>query len=132
MSKYKRYKHAKFRLYYHIIFSTKYRKKLLSKIESDIISYMKEAETEDFQIMHIKADKDHIHLLVWSKPNITISDIVHKLKQKSTYLCWKNHHDYMIGWYWSGKHNLWTRGYFVSTVGEISKDKVISYIENQG
>ena len=31
----------------------------------------------------------------------------------------------MLGWYWSGKHNLWTSGYFVSTVGEISKDKVI-------
>ena len=43
---------------------------------------MKEAETEDFKIVISKADKDHIHLLVWSKPNIIISDIVHKLKQK--------------------------------------------------
>lgn len=132
MSRYINYKHAKFRLHYHIIFSTKYRKKLLSQIQSDVMSYMKEAETDDMKIIIQNIDKDHIHLLVWAKPNITISDIVHRLKQKSTYLVWKNHHDYMSKWYWSGKHYLWTRGYFCSTVGEVSKDKVISYIENQG
>lgn len=132
MGKYKRYTHAKYRLYYHIIFSTKYRKKLLSDIKDDIMLYMKEAENDDIKIMMQNIDKDHIHLLIKSKPTISIETIVHRLKQQSTYLAWKNHHNYMNKWYWSGKHHLWTRGYFCSSIGDISKEKVISYIENQG
>ena len=94
--------------------------------------YMKEAENDDIKIMMQNIDKDHMHLLIKSKPTISIETIVHRLKQKSTYLTWKNHHNYMNKWYWSGKYHLWTRGYFCSSIDDISKEKDISYIENQG
>jgi putative transposase len=132
MSKYDSLKHAKFRLRYHIIFSTKYRKKLLEPITEDILSYMKTAETKDFSILIEETDKDHIHLLIKATPYITLAEIVKRLKQQSTYYVWKNHHTYMSKWYWSGKHYLWTRGYFVSTIGEVSEKKIKQYIENQG
>lgn len=132
MGKYINYKHVKCRLYYHIIFSTKYRRKLLNPIKDDILRYMKESETKDFKIMIQNIDKDHIHLLVHLKPSVSISDIVHRLKQQSTYYVWKEHNNYMNKWYWSGKHYLWTRGYFCSTIGDVSKEKIIEYIENQG
>ena len=132
MDKYDSLKHKKFKIRYHIIFSTKYRRKCLTGIRDEILSYMKEAETKDFHIETQEIDKDHIHLLVYATPNIAPYQIVHRLKQQSTYLAWKNHHNYMSYWYWSGKHYLWTRGYFVSTIGEVSEKTLKHYIENQG
>lgn len=132
MSSYQSLSHSKFKIRYHIIFSTKYRVKLLEPIRDDIMRYMKSAETDDFQIEVHETDKDHIHLLVKSTPNIRPCDIVHRLKQISTYMSWKEHHPYLSKLFWSGKHYLWTRGYFCSTIGDVSEKTLKSYIANQG
>ena len=42
------------------------------------------------------------------------------------------HNKYLKQFYWSGKHHLWTRGYFCSTIGEVSESKIKEYIKNQG
>ena len=130
--KYDSLKHAKYKIRYHIIFSTKYRRKILTPIRDEILSYMKLAETKDFHIKTQEIDKDHIHLLVYATPNIAPFEIVSRLKQYSTYNVWKNFHDYMSYYYWSGKHYLWTRGYFCSTIGDVSDKTIRHYIENQG
>ena len=134
---YEHLNHEKFKLRYHIIFSTKYRKKLLKPIINDVKSYMKLAEKMQkkwsIEIMEIDIIKcDHIHLLIRATPTCRISDIIHKLKQVSTYYVWQNHHDYMSNWYWSGKHHLWTRGYFCSSIGNVSEKTLKQYIEKQG
>ena len=64
---------------------------------------------------------DHIHFLIRATPTCRIVDIVHKLKQVSTYDMWQKHYKYLSKWYWNGKHYLWTRGYFCSTIGEVSE-----------
>jgi len=132
MSKYDSLKHAKYKIRYHIILSTKYRRRILTPIKDDILSYMKTAECKDFQIETQEIDVDHIHLLVRATTNIAPYQIVHRLKQQSTYLTWKNHHNYMSYWFWSSKHYLWTRGYFCSTIGDVSEKTLRQYIENQG
>lgn len=130
--KYDSLKHPKYVIKYHIIFSTKYRKKLLSSVRDDILRYMKCAETKDFEILLQEVDKDHIHLLIKATPNIAPYEIAHRLKQQSTYLIWKEHNSYMKQWYWSNKHHLWTRGYFCSTIGDACADTIMNYIKNQG
>ena len=137
MSIYKHRNHEKFKLQYHLIFSTKYRKKLLYPIIEDIKEYMKKAESvqNNWCIKYLEIDTnmpDHIHFLIEGTPTCRISEIVHSLKQISTYEVWRNHHDYMKKFYWSGKHNLWTRGYFCSTVGDVSSEVLKNYIESQG
>ena len=64
MSKYDSLKHAKFRIRYHIILSTKYRRPLLTKVRDELLSYMRTAENKDFVILEQEIDKDHIHLLI--------------------------------------------------------------------
>jgi putative transposase len=61
-----------------------------------------------------------------------VDEIVHKLKQNSTYDMWQKHNQYLSKFYWSGKHYLWTRGYFCSSLGDISEKVAKTYIENQG
>jgi putative transposase len=133
MKKYKTFNHAKTRLKYHLIFSTKYRKKLLEPIRDKIFESMYFAENQngDFKIEVMEIDKDHIHFLISTKPSISISDVVKTLKQHSTYYVWKNNYDYMRTFYWK-QHHLWTRGYFITTIGECSDEKIKHYIENQG
>ena len=115
---YEHFNHEKYKIKYYIIFSTKYRKKCLKDISEDIKSYMKIAESKQnkwkIETMEIDLTKaDHIHLMINATPSCQISSIIHNLKQISTFYAWKNHNNYLTNFYWSGKHNLWTRGYFL-------------------
>ncbi len=134
MSKYERFGHAKTFLRYHLIFSTKYRRKVLNQMRDDILWAMDDAASKNghFRIEIAEVDKDHIHLLVRIKPCESIDNVVKSLKQQSTYWMWKLHHDHLSRFYWSGQHHLWTRGYFASTIGGVSEQKIIDYIKNQG
>ncbi len=95
---------------------------------------MKRAENmqNKWKIEIMELDKDHIHLLIKATPTDTISEIVHLLKQTSTYDMWQKHHDYLSKIYWSGRHYLWTRGYFASSIGDVSEKTLKRYIRNQG
>ena len=128
---YKTFNHAKTRILYHIIFSTKYRRNCLNKIENPLYKYLKLSE-ENFKIKEMKVDRNHIHFMVQSKPSVSVSAIIKRLKQYSTYYVWKNYRDYMKSYYWGNQHYLWTRGYFVCTIGEAGEETIKKYIENQG
>lgn len=70
----------------HLIFVTKYRKKLLIKYGDEIKQILNDiAEEKDFEIIEMEVDKDHVHLLVSYNPTQSILDIVRLLKQISTY-----------------------------------------------
>ena len=57
------------RLNYHIIFSTKFRRKCLCGIEDILYDAFKYCESKShFKIKTMKCDKDHIHLLVKINP----------------------------------------------------------------
>lgn len=127
------YNHAKTRLRYHVIFSTKYRKGCLKSIEHEVISAFREAEkTSAFRLLNIGVDKDHVHFLVKFKPHFSIEQIIRRMKQLSTKYLWNSQGEHLRKFYWGKKQLLWTRGYFVSTIGQVSEDKVMEYIENQG
>ena len=134
MSEYESLSHEKFEIRYHIIFSTKYRTKCLTDIREDILKSMKRAESmqNKWTIEIMEIDKDHIHLLIKATPTCLIKDIVTSLKQISTYDLWKSNYNHLRKYYWSGKHYLWTRGYFCSTIGDLSEKTLKNYIENQG
>ena len=98
---------------------------------------MKRAESMQnkwsIESMEINTQKcDHIHILIRATPTCQISEIIHKLKQISAYDMWQMHNQYLSKFYQSGKHHLWSRGYFCSTIGEVSESKIKEYIENQG
>lgn len=62
----------------YLIFVCKYRKKLLTgSFADDIKNIMTVISRKyDFEIKTIESDKDHIHLLVSSTPQISVSQIV--------------------------------------------------------
>ena len=124
--------HAKTHLRYHIIFSTKYRKKCLNPIRDSVIEAFKKSEINShYKILTIELDKDHIHLLITFKPFLSISQVVRRLKQLTTKYIWDQNEIFLRKFYHKNKI-LWTHGYFCSTIGEVSESTIRKYIENQG
>lgn len=130
---YETFNHAKTRLRYHIIFSTKYRRKCLTDIRDIILESFKYAESiSHFKILTMEIDKDHIHFLVIIPPKYSIEQTVKRMKQVSTNYVYKKVPEYIKQYYWKNKKVLWTHGYFCSTIGEVSEKNIKEYIENQG
>lgn len=129
--------HYKNLILYHLIFVCKYRRKCFSNVtfaEALKLQFSEIAKKYDFEIDTIDLDyskPDHIHLLVRSVPKLSPLQIVRILKQQTNYWAWKNYETYLKQFYWRARH-LWTRGYFCSTVGNVSADTVHEHLERQG
>ena len=126
--------HSKFLLKYHIILVCKYRRKTLVGAVDFAIKHilLNIAEESDFCIEVMESDKDHVHLLVSAPPKLSPLQIVRRLKQESSHRIWQHHANTLRHFYWSGHEIFWTKGYFVSSIGNVSQETIQNYIENQG
>lgn len=125
---------CKFLLRYHLIFVCKYRRNLLASnnISSDIKKLSEEiANNHNVTIKYMETDKDHIHYMIETNPNINLSDFVRALKQYTTYHIWKKYEPYLSKCFWH-ERTFWSDGYFIASIGEVSSQTLQYYIENQG
>ena len=132
MEEYKSIAHAKTRIRYHLVFSTKYRRKCLTGIEDCVYSAFRKVESEsDFSIIDMAIDDgDHIHLAITFKPSLSILQVVRRIKQMTTWIIWIECGSKLRRFYWNRKV-LWSGGYFVSTIGSVSDKTVLRYIQKQ-
>lgn len=129
--------HWKGLIQYHIIFVCKYRRKVFTN--KLVLDKLKEIMLQisykyDFviEVQEIDPNKpDHYNCLVSTLPTIAPTQIVQVLKQQSAFELWKIYPSYLRKFYWKRKE-LWTSGYFVSSIGNASNDTVQRYIEEQG
>lgn len=86
MTKYRKGSHTVYDLKCHIVWITKYRKKaMLGEIGLKLRELIKQVcEAQDVQIVKGHIASDHVHLLVSVPPQIAISDLVQRLKGRST------------------------------------------------
>jgi putative transposase len=89
------------------------------------------SEDSDFKIETLEVDKDHLHLLVEANPNVSVLQIVRKLKQESTIAVLRQFAQMLSKQFWK-ERTFWTDGYFASTIGDASEETVRRYIESQG
>ena len=126
--------HSKYLLMCHLIFVCKYRKKLLVRYDKEIKKLFYDiAEEKDLNIIEMEVDKDHIHILVQYSPTKSILEIVRHFKQISTYRIWRqnNNQIYLKKQFWKEK-TFWGDGYFACSIGQVSKETIEKYIQNQG
>lgn len=126
--------HHKYLLQYHLIFVCKYRKQLLiSKNISDDIKRLSVEICNKHKvcIKYMETDKDHIHYMIETTPNINLSRFVGVMKSYITYHIWELYENYLSKNFWKEK-TFWTDGYFICSVGNISEKQLKEYIENQG
>ncbi|MGB0982416.1 MAG: IS200/IS605 family transposase [Saprospiraceae bacterium] len=113
------------KLLYHIVFSTKDRKKALVKThKKQLFQYIWGIiENKNGHLYRLNGVEDHIHILVGLRPNMTVSNIVKDIKVNSTN--WIKEKGYFP------KFKGWQVGYGAFTVSEYEKDGLIEYIKNQ-
>lgn len=128
----KKTSHARYDLWYHIAWATKYRKKIFKYEE------MKEATKRvfreiamhyDMEMGEIEVMIDHVHCLVSTPPRIAPSQIVQILKSKSTSYLFEKY-KWLRSEYWGGE--IWAGGYFIRSVGTgLTKEAMARYIKEQ-
>ena len=120
-----------FNINYHIVWSTKYLRKVLN---TDIERRLKEilidvGKQKGFEIAEIEVGtKDHVHVFVSAIPKISISYIAKMMKGISGRLLLKEFPE-ISKELWNGE--LWNPSYYVETIGSISEEAIRQYIQNQ-
>ena len=113
---------------YHVIFATKYRRKvLIDGVDTEFKRICLENQDKfHFKILEMEVMPDHVHLLVESNPKIGIYEQVNRIKGLTS-------HELRNKFPWLKKRipTLWTRSKFISTVGAVSLEVVKKYIEDQ-
>lgn len=132
-AKYHHSSHSKYLIKLHIVFAVKYRKKLLvDSLDEDMKQLLFEISQEKgFTIDTMQSDIDHIHILVDIPPTLSAFQIVHQLKQLSTFRIWKKYAMELKKHFWK-ERTFWSDGYFVCSTGDASTETIRKYIEEQG
>lgn len=110
---------------FHIIFSTKGRRKLLAdEYREEVHRYITGiVRNMDCTLLKINSVSDHAHLVCKIKPSLGVSDFVNKVKTNSSRWIKERFESY-IGFQWQN-------GYSSFSVSESAVEQVIRYIENQ-
>ncbi len=81
------------------------------------------------ELIEFNGEDDHIHMLVSVHPKHSVSNLVGKLKGKSSYVLRRSYWDEIKGKLW-GNH-FWSPSYCVVSCGGASLEVVKKYIEIQ-
>ena len=123
--------HCVYKLTYHLVLVTKYRKKCLSNEMLNRLEEIVKKNCADWEIdlLEFNGEADHIHLLLEMHPNIMPSKFINNLKTVSSRLIRKEFEEELKPYYW--KPVLWTRAYCLLTTGGATIDVIRRYIKNQ-
>jgi len=130
VSGYRKSSHSVYELKYHVVWITKYRKRVLSSlIGKRLREILKEScMSLDVEIIKGHVSSDHVHMLVSVPPSISVSNLMKSLKGRSSRKL-MNEFRVLKREFW-GRH-LWARGYFACTTGNVTDEIIKDYIENQ-
>ena len=132
MSEYLHKSHNVSVLIYHLVCPAKYRRVVFDNQVDAVLKdiCLEIAKRYELVFLEIGADKDHVHVLIQSVPtysptkivkiikSITAREIFHRVPTVKKQL-------------WGGE--LWSKGYFISTVGRYGNEEAIrQYVKKQG
>ena len=120
--------HSKWLCKYHIIFTPKYRRKIIyNKYRESIRDILKSlCSYKGIEILEGHLMPDHVHLLLSIPPKYSVSSIMGYLKGKSSLMIFERHANLK---YQFGNRHFWSIGYYVSTVG-LNEATIRKYIQD--
>ena len=118
--------HCTWECSYHFVFVTKYRGKVLTDvyIKAELKRMFKQiAKWKGFTIRQWHIGDEHVHIYIDVPPKHSAAYAVQMLKGKTSTWIKKKTKKFPKG-------TLWSRGYFVSTVG-VNEFQIRNYLKNQ-
>ena len=124
--------HVVFSIHLHIIFVTKYRRKVLNQ---PMIEDMKEVfnrvlSANKSSLEECNGEPDHVHLLISLHPDNNISDLIASLKSSSSRILREKYKPVIDKYYW-GKAKLWHDSKCIVSCGGAPLELVKNYIQSQ-
>ena len=119
-------------LLYHYVCPAKYRRVIFDDtVDKIIIQTCNEiSKRYEINVVEIGTDGDHIHFLIQSVPSLapaTIVRIIKSITAREIYRLYPQIKKKL----WGG--NVWSAGYFVSTVGKnANEEQIKNYVRSQG
>ena len=121
--------HTKWMCKYHIVFTPKYRRKIIynqyRESLREIIKLL--CKYKGVEILEGHLMPDHVHLVLSIPPKLSVSAFMGYLKGKSALMMFDRHANLK---YKFGNRHFWSEGYYVSTVG-LNDATVAKYIREQ-
>lgn len=127
---YRKGSHSVYDIKYHVVWTTKYRKAVL---RGEVAKRLRElvrqtCATMDIYILSGHVAKDHVHLLLSVPPKVSVSELMQRLKGRSSRIMLQEFNE-LRRQFW-GQH-LWARGYFAASSGNVTDEVIQQYIESQ-
>ena len=121
--------HTKWMCKYHIVFTPKYRRKMIyNQYREDVGEIIKQlCSYKGVEILGGNVMSDHVHILVSIPPKMSVSSFMGYLKGKSALMMFDRHANLK---YKFGNRHFWSEGYYVSTVG-LNEAVIKKYIQDQ-
>ena len=115
----------------HVVFVTKYRKKLINQA---LLTRLNEIFTAtcnkwECELLEFNGEVDHVHLLIRYHPQVELSKFIANLKTVSSRLIRKDFAVYLATYY--RKPVFWTGSYFVASCGGVTVEQLKVYVEQQ-
>jgi putative transposase len=122
--------HAVYDIQYHLVWTTKYRYKVLT---GDIALRLREllrqsCDARGVTIIRGSVGRGHVHMLVSCPPTLSVSKMMQYLKGCSSRMMQEGF--VSLRKRYCGQH-LWSGGYFCRTVGSVTEEMINEYIEQQ-
>ncbi len=104
--------HTKWMCKYHIIFTPKYRRKVIyNQYRKDLGEILRElCRYKHVEIIEGHLMRDHVHMLVMIPPSLSVSAFMGYLKGKSALMMFDRHANLK---YKFGNRHFWSEGYYV-------------------
>lgn len=124
-------KHSVFQLYYHLIFVTKYRRKVIDDEISEFAksTFERIAESYHITLEEWNYDQDHVHILFKAHPKTELSKFINSYKSASSRLI-KRDYPRVKEHLW--KEMFWSKSFCLLTTGGAPIEVIKKYIEEQG
>ena len=113
---------------YHVIWCTKYRRKVLdTEIQDRLKQLIYDQQDEyEYNIREMETQSEHIHLLIEIPPTHSVDKVVGKIKGYTSKVLREEYPSLK-----SRLPSLWTRSKFVSSCGGVTLQVIKDYIEGQ-
>ena len=121
--------HTRWKCQYHIVFIPKYRRKVLyGKVKADVREILRTlCRYRKVEIIEGAVCVDHVHMCLSIPPKMNVSQFVGYLKGKSALMIYDRHPELGNKF----ERDLWARGYYVSTIGNVDEETIRKYIREQ-
>ena len=124
-------RHVVYMLHAHLVFITKYRKVVFTKSMLERMRSIFEEVCTGFEceLEEFDGEADHVHLLVFYPPKVSLSKLVNSLKGVSSRMIRSEFKKEAAKYYWKGV--LWSPSYFAGSCGGAPLNIVKEYIQQQ-